>query len=61
MSSVRDISKSSVAESSGSSNGKRLLRFKLTDGHSDIIAVEFTYIPSIPDNVVPGTKVRIII
>jgi len=56
---VRDISKSSISESSGGSNGKRLLRLKLTDGHSDVTAIEFTHIPSLPDNVVPGTKVLI--
>nr|XP_043625068.1 tudor domain-containing protein 3 [Erigeron canadensis] len=55
--SVRDISKSSIAESA--SGGKRLLRLKLTDGHSDVIAIEFAHIPSIPDNVAPGTKVRL--
>lgn len=52
--SARDISKSSISESSG---GKRLLRLKLTDGHSDVTAIELTHIPSLPDNVVPGTKV----
>ncbi|XP_071717163.1 uncharacterized protein [Rutidosis leptorrhynchoides] len=58
--SVRDISKSSIAaENAGGLSGKRLLRLKLTDGHSDITAVEFTHIPSIPDNVVPGTKIRL--
>ncbi|KAI7732646.1 LOW QUALITY PROTEIN: hypothetical protein M8C21_023201, partial [Ambrosia artemisiifolia] len=57
--SVRDISKSSIAESSGGSNSKRLLRLKLTDGHSDVTAIEFTHIPSLPDNVVPGTKIRL--
>ncbi|GKB72254.1 tudor domain-containing protein 3 [Tanacetum coccineum] len=60
--SVRDISKSTVAESlsSSGSSGKRLLRLKLTDGHSDVVAIEFTHIPSIPDNVVPGTKLVIL-
>ncbi|KAI3524546.1 hypothetical protein L1887_03204 [Cichorium endivia] len=59
VSSARDICKSSIAESSGGSHGKRLLRLKLTDGHSEITAVEFTHIPLIPDNVVPGTKIRL--
>ncbi|KAK1417288.1 hypothetical protein QVD17_26414 [Tagetes erecta] len=59
VSSARDISKSSISESSGGSNGKRLVRLKLTDGHSDVNAIEFTHIPSLPDNVVPGTKVRL--
>lgn len=58
---MRDISKSTVAESlsSSGSSGKRLLRLKLTDGHSDVVAIEYTHIPSIPDNVVPGTKIRL--
>ncbi|KAK6774380.1 hypothetical protein RDI58_029619 [Solanum bulbocastanum] len=59
ISSVRDISRSNMAESSGSSNNRRLLRLKLTDGHSEIIAIEYSHIPSIPDDVVPGTKVRL--
>lgn len=60
---MRDISKSTVAESlaSSGSSGKRLLRLKLTDGHSDVVAIEYTHIPSIPDNVVPGTKVYVMI
>ncbi|KAK4727552.1 hypothetical protein R3W88_032469 [Solanum pinnatisectum] len=59
ISSVRDISRSNMAESSGSSNNRRLLRLKLTDGHSEITAIEYSHIPSIPDDVVPGTKVRL--
>lgn len=57
ISSVRDISKSSVDELSKSSNGRRLLRLGLTDGHSDITAIEYSHISFVPDNVVPGTKV----
>lgn len=57
ISSVRDISKSSVADISRNSDGRRLLRLTLTDGHSEITAVEYSHIPVIPDNVVPGTKV----
>ncbi|KAI3714743.1 hypothetical protein L6452_21702 [Arctium lappa] len=59
VSSAKDISKSSIAESSEGSSSKRLLKLKLTDGHSDMTAIEFTHIPSIPDNVVPGTKIRL--
>ncbi|KAA8523068.1 hypothetical protein F0562_009491 [Nyssa sinensis] len=60
ISSVRDISRSSIADSSENlHNQKRLLRLNLTDGHSEITAVEYFHIPSIPDNVVPGTKVRL--
>lgn len=46
-----------MAESSGSSNNRRLLRLKLTDGQSEITAIEYSHIASIPDDVVPGTKV----
>ena len=57
ISSVRDIAKSTIEEFSHSSNSKRLLRLGLTDGHAEITAIEFSHIPSIPDDVVPGTKV----
>lgn len=59
ISSVKDISQSSIEGSSGSSNRLRLLRFKLTDGHSEITAIEYARIPSIQDDVIPGTKVRL--
>jgi len=54
---VRDISKSSVDEFLRNSGDRRVLRLCLTDGHSEITAVEYSHVPSIPDNVVPGTKV----
>lgn len=57
ISSVRDLSMSTVDNISRNSSGRRLLRLCLTDGHSEITAVEYTHIPFIPDNVVPGTKV----
>ncbi|XVE98239.1 hypothetical protein REPUB_Repub03eG0088500 [Reevesia pubescens] len=59
ISSVRDISRSSIAESSENSSSLRFLRLGLTDGHCEITAIEFSYIPAIPDNVVPGTKIRL--
>ncbi|XP_058184003.1 uncharacterized protein LOC131301634 [Rhododendron vialii] len=59
LSSVRDISRSSTADTSAGSNNRRLLRFFLTDGHSQITAIEYSHIPSIADDVVPGTKVRL--
>ncbi|XP_022732617.1 tudor domain-containing protein 3-like [Durio zibethinus] len=59
ISSVRDISRSSIAEFSGNSSSFRLLRLGLTDGHSEITAIEYSHIPAIPDNVVPGTKIRL--
>lgn len=39
------------------SNDRRLLRFGLTDGHTEITAIEYSHIPSIPDDIPPGTKV----
>jgi len=57
ISSVRDISMSSVDNISRNSSGRRLLRLCLTDGHLEITAVEHTQIPFLPDIVVPGTKV----
>lgn len=50
-----------MADSSGNSNKRRLLRLKLTDGQSEITAVEYSHIQSIPDDIVPGTKVYIYI
>ncbi|EEF47010.1 conserved hypothetical protein [Ricinus communis] len=58
ISSVRDISVSSIDGFSDSSN-RRLLRFTLTDGYNEITAIEYSHIPSIPNDVVPGTKVRL--
>ncbi|KAK4760347.1 hypothetical protein SAY87_005240 [Trapa incisa] len=58
ISSVKDISKSSIDDILKNSN-RRLLRLTLTDGHNEITAIEFTHIPSIPSDVVPGTKVRL--
>ncbi|KAG5032352.1 hypothetical protein JHK82_015937 [Glycine max] len=60
ISSVRDISKSSVDEFLKNSGDRRVLRLCLTDGHYEITAVEYSHIPSIPDNVVPGTKILIL-
>ncbi|CAK8534399.1 unnamed protein product [Lathyrus sativus] len=59
ISSARDISMSSVDIISRNSSGRRVLRLCLTDGHSEITAVEYSHIPFIPDNVVPGTKIRL--
>lgn len=55
--SSRDISRSSTADASENSSNQRLLRLKLTDGHSEITAVEYSHVPSIPDDISPGTKV----
>jgi tudor domain-containing protein 3 len=54
---VRDITKSSIEGLSQSSGSRRLLKLGLTDGHTEITAIEYFYIPSILDDVVPGTKV----
>ncbi|KAL7097015.1 hypothetical protein ACP275_10G116300 [Erythranthe tilingii] len=57
--SIRDISRSSVADAAGNSGNRRLLRLKLTDGYSEITAVEYSNVPSITEDVSPGTKVRV--
>ncbi|KAK9268541.1 hypothetical protein L1049_000295 [Liquidambar formosana] len=59
VSSARDISRSSIEDRLKNSHNRRLLKLNLTDGYSDITAIEFTIVPSIPDDVVPGTKVRL--
>ncbi|GAV88718.1 DUF1767 domain-containing protein [Cephalotus follicularis] len=60
ISSVRDISVNSMERfSKNSSKNKRLLRLGLTDGHTEITAIEYSQLPLIPDDVVPGTKVRL--
>ncbi|MED6197140.1 hypothetical protein PIB30_118168 [Stylosanthes scabra] len=59
ISSVRDISKSSVDDVSRNSGDRRLLRLCLTDGHFEITAIEYSHILSIPDSVAPGTKIRL--
>jgi len=55
--SVRDISRSSMADGGRSSSNRRLLKIVLTDGQSELSAIEYCPIPTISDNVVPGTKV----
>ncbi|XP_048133289.1 tudor domain-containing protein 3 [Rhodamnia argentea] len=59
ISAVRDIASSSIEEVSKSSGGNRMLRLTLTDGHSEMTAIEYAHIPSLPDDAVPGTKVRL--
>lgn len=54
---MRDISRSTIEEFSGNSSSNRLLKLVLTDGLTDITAIEYSHIPSIPNDVVPGTKV----
>ncbi|KAL2927777.1 Tudor domain-containing protein 3, partial [Bienertia sinuspersici] len=57
--SVRDISRSSEVDGSRSSGSRRLLKLMLSDGQSEVTAVEYAPIPALSDNVVPGTKVRL--
>ncbi|KAF5459094.1 hypothetical protein F2P56_023080 [Juglans regia] len=59
ISSVRDITKSSIEDVSRSSSSRRLLKLGLTDGHTEITAIEFAPVPSVPDDLVPGAKVRL--
>ncbi|KAL5975625.1 hypothetical protein ACLOJK_019950 [Asimina triloba] len=42
-----------------SQHRQRLLRFCLTDGHSEVVAIEYAQITSMPEEVVPGVKVRL--
>ncbi|XP_047308208.1 tudor domain-containing protein 3 isoform X2 [Impatiens glandulifera] len=58
VSSLKDISRNSVTDSAGNVHDHRLLRLSLTDGHSQMTAIEYSHIPSL-DDVVPGTKVRL--
>ncbi|KAK4420271.1 Tudor domain-containing protein 3 [Sesamum alatum] len=57
--SSRDISRSCLDGASGNSGNRRLLRLELTDGHSRITAVEYSHVPSVPEDVIPGTKVQL--
>lgn len=54
---VRDVTRCSVEDFARNSNSRRLLKLGLTDGYSEVAAVEYSHIPAIPDDVVPGTKV----
>ncbi|PIA65280.1 hypothetical protein AQUCO_00100631v1 [Aquilegia coerulea] len=57
--SSRDISQSSIEALSRSSSSRRLLRLCLTDGYSEIVAIEYSPIPALHEDIVPGTKVRL--
>ncbi|CAA6660822.1 unnamed protein product [Spirodela intermedia] len=55
---ARDIYQSSIdAAFKDSQYHHRLLRLNLTDGHTEVLAIEYTPIPSINEVIVPGTKV----
>jgi len=56
--SLRDIYRSSIDSSfKNSEHHRRLLRFILTDGYSEVKAIEYAPIPSITEEIPPGTKV----
>ncbi|CAL9767423.1 unnamed protein product [Musa acuminata subsp. burmannicoides] len=56
--SVRDIYQSSIDGSfKTSQRNRRLLRFALTDGHNEVIAIEYSPISTISEEISPGTKV----
>nr|XP_029121244.1 uncharacterized protein LOC105047874 isoform X2 [Elaeis guineensis] len=57
--SSRDIYLSSIdASFKNSQHHRRLLRFVLTDGHSEVIAVEYAPIPSITEEIIPEADGR---
>ncbi|KAH8482249.1 hypothetical protein H0E87_029635 [Populus deltoides] len=58
ISAVRDISVSGI-EGFPNSSKRRLLKLGLTDGHNEINAIEYSHIPSIPNDIAPGSKVRL--
>jgi tudor domain-containing protein 3 len=55
--SVRDIYSSNVDASFKNPQQRRLLRFALTDGVSEAVAIEFSPIPFVTEEIAPGTKV----
>ncbi|KAL6626859.1 hypothetical protein ACP70R_030585 [Stipagrostis hirtigluma subsp. patula] len=57
--SVRDIYRSSIDASFKNPQQRRLLRLCLTDGISEAVAIEFSPIPFITEEIAPGTKIRL--
>ncbi|KAL6221762.1 hypothetical protein ACLB2K_005157 [Fragaria x ananassa] len=55
---VRDVTSSNVDDFARNSS-RRLLKLGLSDGHSEVAAIEYSHISSFSDDVVPGTKVRL--
>jgi hypothetical protein len=55
--SIRDIYHSSIDASFKNPQQRRLLRFGLTDGKCEAVAIEFSHIPFITEEIAPGTKV----
>ncbi|CAO2174826.1 unnamed protein product [Urochloa humidicola] len=57
--SVRDIYCSSIDASFKNPQQRRLLRLSLTDGTCEAVAIEFSPIPFITEEITPGTKIRL--
>ncbi|KAG0484619.1 hypothetical protein HPP92_008698 [Vanilla planifolia] len=59
--SLRDIQRSIMDSSFRTAQHHRdhLLRFVLTDGLSEIVAIEYTPFPSITTDIIPGCKIRL--
>ncbi|WVZ72530.1 LOW QUALITY PROTEIN: hypothetical protein U9M48_020971, partial [Paspalum notatum var. saurae] len=57
--SVRDIYRSSIDASFKNPQQRRLLRFGLTDGICEAVAIEFSPISFITEEIAPGTKIRL--
>lgn len=57
--SLRDIYHSSIDASFKNPQQRRLLRFGLTDGICEAVAIEFSPIPFITEEIAPGTKIRL--
>lgn len=57
--SLRDIYHSSIDASLKNPQQRRLLRFGLTDGICEAVAIEFSPIPFITEEIAPGTKIRL--
>ncbi|XXG69147.1 hypothetical protein AAC387_Pa06g2085 [Persea americana] len=59
--SMKDIYQSNIDVSISNSQWKyRLLRFGLTDGCSQVIAIEYLPIPAISEEIAPGTKITVL-
>ncbi|CAI0399870.1 unnamed protein product [Linum tenue] len=58
ISSMRDVAVSTI-DAFSSSGHRRLLKLVLTDGHSEIPAVEYSHLPSVGNDIAPGAKVRV--
>lgn len=57
--SLRDIYHSSIDAPFKNPQQRRLLRFGLTDGICEAVAIEFSPIPFVTEEIAPGTKIRL--